>query len=1098
MANNLTAVIGADTTRFNESISKARTVLQSYKTEAENASKSIKTNTSVTNSQVASYERVVKSLEKVNSGTMTTEQAQKSLAKQIKELKIQWQNLSDTAKNSDFGKALSNSCKTAEAELKRLQQQMKSVEETKKKMDSVKGKFNDVMGAAGLGNFVNPYTAALAGVTALVGTIKHGIEVNKEFEFAQSKLQAVTGKSAEELAGLTEQAKTLGATTKYTASEISGLQLELAKLGFDPKEIEQMTQHVQNFATAVDTDLSSAASLAGAALRMFGLSAEETQRVADVLSSGCTNSALSFEYLNTALSAVGPVASAFGFSIEDTTALLGQLANAGFDASTAATSTRSILLNLADANGKLAQALGHPVKSGKELFQAFEELQRKGIDLNEALGLTDKMSVAAFESFLKTASSGIELTDSMYNCTGAAQKMSDVMSDNLEGDLASLGSAWDGLMMSFGGGNDVIRSVVQAFTYLISKTTETIKAITEWATNLYNNSMVVRGIVEAIKLSFKNAFEGIVTIVKTAVNDIAGFFKIIGKVLEGDFSGAVDEWKKMLGKRADLLDQHVKKVKKNMSDAIDNTVNGKIEVSTSTTSTSKTPSATPSPTTTNTPSKTGGTTSGTKSGGKSGKKDEPKFTDGSLSDLEHKLSELKSKYKDGLIQITPDDYKQQVDELEAQIKSKKVELGLLVEADENSLKAIEEKISAKQSELKLAIDDESRYKIQQEINELTGKKEVIELKLKPVVSANDVDKFVSDIADYTNKKSTQSNQPQPKQSGVAGKAQSATSDADRLKADLDFNQQLIRTYKDQYKAIQEKVKAGGQLNDNEARLNNLYEEAISNVNELSDAYANAASNAALLQNKAQLKAKTWQGFKKGVGAVGDLNGAVMGFGSTWGNLTEQWDDMSAFEKVTSAIDATISSIESAISVYESITEMIQLFGEISQLASEKKIAANTAEMASDTAKTVQDTANTQTEIANNTAEQASDMGKLGVKEATAIASATASGASMPFPANIAAIAAGIAAVVAGFAMVFSCFADGGIVGGQTTIGDYNLARVNKGEMILNGTQQKRLFSILDGAQQSGSTIGSGSVQFKIKGQALKGVLKNYDKKMGRV
>ena len=60
---------------------------------------------------------------------------------------------------------------------------------------------------------------------------------------------------------------------------------------------------------------------------------------------------------------------------------------------------------------------------------------------------------------------------------------------------------------------------------------------------------------------------------------------------------------------------------------------------------------------------------------------------------------------------------------------------------------------------------------------------------------------------------------------------------------------------------------------------------------------------------------------------------------------------------------------------------------------------------------------------------ASDVGKLGVELASAIAGATKSGASLPFPANIAAIAAGIAAVVAGFAMVFSCFADGGIVGG---------------------------------------------------------------------
>lgn len=81
----------------------------------------------------------------------------------------------------------------------------------------------------------------------------------------------------------------------------------------------------------------------------------------------------------------------------------------------------------------------------------------------------------------------------------------------------------------------------------------------------------------------------------------------------------------------------------------------------------------------------------------------------------------------------------------------------------------------------------------------------------------------------------------------------------------------------------------------------------------------------------------------------------------------------------------------------------------------------------------------------------SDLATVGTKEAASIASATASGASLPFPANIAAIVAGIAAVVAAFSMIQG-FATGGIVGGNTSVGDYNLIRANKGEMILNNHQ----------------------------------------------
>ena len=112
---------------------------------------------------------------------------------------------------------------------------------------------------------------------------------------------------------------------------------------------------------------------------------------------------MSFSYLATALPIVGPVAKAFNFTIEDTLALLGKLADAGFDASMAATATRNILLNLADGSGKLAQALGKPVKNLPELVDGLKKLKEEGIDLNTTLELTDKRSVAAFNAFLTSA-----------------------------------------------------------------------------------------------------------------------------------------------------------------------------------------------------------------------------------------------------------------------------------------------------------------------------------------------------------------------------------------------------------------------------------------------------------------------------------------------------------------------------------------------------------------------------------------------------------------------------------------------------------------------------------------------------------------------
>lgn len=124
---------------------------------------------------------------------------------------------------------------------------------------------------------------------------------------------------------------------------------------------------------------------------------------------------------------------------------------------------------------------------------------------------------------------------------------------------------------------------------------------------------------------------------------------------------------------------------------------------------------------------------------------------------------------------------------------------------------------------------------------------------------------------------------------------------------------------------------------------------------------------------------------------------------------------------------------------------------------------------------------------------------IAAKEAEAIAAGTASGASMPFPANIAAIA-GIVATIAGVFASLPKFESGGIVGGSSFTGDKLLARVNSGEMILNKTQQRNLYNSMNNAeigQPMQSTL-KGDVKFEISGSSLKGALKNYDSKMSKI
>lgn len=391
-------------------------------------------------------------------------------------------------------------------------------------------------------------------MTQVIGAFKQLTNIIQDFERANSKLASVLGTTINGVSRLTDQAKYLGRTTTATASEVTGLQTELAKLGFTQDVIEKLTPSVLKFAKAVDTDLSSAAAFAGAAMRMFNKDADQAEAVMASFAVATTKSALDFHKLEASLSTVGPVANAFGFSLEETTALLGQLSNAGFDASSAATATRNILLNLADANGDLAKALGGPVTNLDELVNGLNKLNAEGVDLAKALELTDKRSVAAFSTFLNGSDSILALRDSITDCTGDFQQMAATMADNAAGSFAGFQSAVEGLILKFFDfrealktlyewGTDVVNwigEIVDAFSpmgTMIGWAATTVGALVSalgtlvgWITKLFTQTaagrMILNGVVAAL-VAYKVATLLASNATKTFISNIANAIKAI-------------------------------------------------------------------------------------------------------------------------------------------------------------------------------------------------------------------------------------------------------------------------------------------------------------------------------------------------------------------------------------------------------------------------------------------------------------------------------------------------------------------------------------------------------------------------------------------
>ena len=319
----------------------------------------------------------------------------------------------------------------------------------------------------------------------IIGGLRDAISTIIEFEKKNSTLAAILGTTKKSIKDLTDEARRLGATTSYTAAQVTELQIELAKLGFFKEDIKAMTPSVLKFAKAVDTDLASAATLAGATLRIFNLDAEDTERALSTMAIGTTSSALSFEYLNSAMSTVGPVANSFGFTIEETTSLLGALANSGFDASSAATATRNILLNLADSSGKLALALGGPVNNLDDLVKGLKKLNSEGIDLNKALELTDKRSVAAFNTFLNGTDTVLALCDAVTGAEDAFNAMSEEMGDNVQGALNRLSSTIEGVVLRFYESKGILRDLIDLVTLMVEGVGGMIDMFNKWGVVTY-------------------------------------------------------------------------------------------------------------------------------------------------------------------------------------------------------------------------------------------------------------------------------------------------------------------------------------------------------------------------------------------------------------------------------------------------------------------------------------------------------------------------------------------------------------------------------------------------------------------------------------
>jgi TP901 family phage tail tape measure protein len=177
------------------------------------------------------------------------------------------------------------------------------------------------------------------------------------FEKAMIRVKAMSGANAQEFKQLKEQARSLGASTIYTAKEVAEAQNELATAGYRTNDIITVMPSMLALAESSMTSLARTAEITSEVLQGFRIDVSEMARVGDALTAAYTGSASSLESLGEMLKYVAAPAVDVGSSLEQTLAMSSVLHNAGIKGSMAGTTGRSIFLRLAKPPKELAKLL---------------------------------------------------------------------------------------------------------------------------------------------------------------------------------------------------------------------------------------------------------------------------------------------------------------------------------------------------------------------------------------------------------------------------------------------------------------------------------------------------------------------------------------------------------------------------------------------------------------------------------------------------------------------------------------------------------------------------------------------------------------------
>lgn len=301
----------------------------------------------------------------------------------------------------------------------------------------------------------------IASIAAIGMGIKKSINVFTAFDDVARRVQGTTGASAETMELLRYQAKELGRTTSWSASEAAEAQFEFAKAGFSTNEIIAATSGILDTATASQMGLAEATELTAGALRMFGLDASKSTQVGDMLTKTASSTTTDVQDLAEALKYSGNGARQFGLNLQQTLGILGKLGDKMLKGSEAGTGLQAVfasLLNKQKANMLIDIGIQLTEDgSYRNILDIIDDIREKTAGMEEAernpliQSVFGDQGSRVMNNILSMQKDEIRnLIGEIENSSGFSKDLATTLNAGLGGSFRNLTSATEGLAIAFG------------------------------------------------------------------------------------------------------------------------------------------------------------------------------------------------------------------------------------------------------------------------------------------------------------------------------------------------------------------------------------------------------------------------------------------------------------------------------------------------------------------------------------------------------------------------------------------------------------------------------------------------------------------------